>query len=133
MVKNLPAVQKTQVQSLGQEDPFKKLMATDSNILAWRIPVGRRAWWAACNPWTHTESNTTEAAKQLQQHGLSQDTRSSSLCSIAGPCCSSILYQFASANPKRPLLPSPTLLPLGNRRYILYVPDFISVVRDFTF
>ena len=38
MVKNLPAVQKTQVQSLGQEDPLEKGMATHSSILAWRIP-----------------------------------------------------------------------------------------------
>ena len=38
MVKNLPAVQKTQVQSLGQEEPMEKGMATHSSILAWRIP-----------------------------------------------------------------------------------------------
>ena len=38
MVKNLPAVQETQVQSLGQEDPLEKGMATQSMILPWRIP-----------------------------------------------------------------------------------------------
>ena len=38
MVKNFPAMQETQVQSLGQEDALEKGMATDSNILAWRIP-----------------------------------------------------------------------------------------------
>ena len=38
MVKNLPATQETQVQSLGQEDSLEKGMATHSNILAWRIP-----------------------------------------------------------------------------------------------
>ena len=37
MVKNLPAMQKTQVQSLGLEDPLKKLMTTYLSILAWRI------------------------------------------------------------------------------------------------
>ena len=36
--KNLPAMQKTQVQSLGWEDPLEKEMATQSSILAWRIP-----------------------------------------------------------------------------------------------
>ena len=36
--KNLPAMQETQVQSLGQEGPLKKEMATHSSILAWRIP-----------------------------------------------------------------------------------------------
>ena len=35
---NLPAVQETQVQSLGQEGPLEKGMATHSSILAWRIP-----------------------------------------------------------------------------------------------
>ena len=39
MVKNLPAVQaETWVQSLGQEDPLEKGMATHSRILAWRMP-----------------------------------------------------------------------------------------------
>ena len=37
MVKNLPAMQKTQVQSLGWEDPPEKEMATHSSILAWKI------------------------------------------------------------------------------------------------
>ena len=38
MVKNLLAMQETRVQSLGQEDPLEKGMATHSSILAWRIP-----------------------------------------------------------------------------------------------
>ena len=38
MVKNLPAMQETRVQSLGREDPLEKEMATHSSILAWRIP-----------------------------------------------------------------------------------------------
>ena len=37
MVKNLPAMWETWVQSLGQEDPLEKGMATHSSILAWRI------------------------------------------------------------------------------------------------
>ena len=37
-VKNLPAMQETQVRSLGGEDPLEKEMATHSSILAWRIP-----------------------------------------------------------------------------------------------
>ena len=37
-VKNLPAMQETQVQSLGQKDPLEKGMATHSSTLAWRIP-----------------------------------------------------------------------------------------------
>ena len=38
MVNNLPAIQETQVQSLGWEDPLQKGNDTHSNILAWRIP-----------------------------------------------------------------------------------------------
>ena len=38
LVKNLPAIQETWVQSLGWEDPLEKGMATPSSILAWEIP-----------------------------------------------------------------------------------------------
>ena len=38
MVKNLPAVQETQVQPLGREDPLEREIATHSSVLAWRIP-----------------------------------------------------------------------------------------------
>ena len=38
VAKNQPAMQEIQVQSLGQEDPLEKRMATHSSILAWRIP-----------------------------------------------------------------------------------------------
>ena len=38
MIKNLPAMQETQVRSQGQEDSLEKGMATHSNILTWRIP-----------------------------------------------------------------------------------------------
>ena len=43
-VKNLPAMQETQVQSLVQEDPLEKGMATLSSILVWRIPWKWGAW-----------------------------------------------------------------------------------------
>jgi len=38
MVKNQPAMQESQVRSLGWEDPLEKGMATHSSILVWRIP-----------------------------------------------------------------------------------------------
>ena len=38
LVKNLPTVQEAGVRFLGQEDPLEKEMATQSSILAWRIP-----------------------------------------------------------------------------------------------
>ena len=46
MVKNLPATWETRLQSLGQEDPLEKGMATHSSILAWRIPWARGDWRA---------------------------------------------------------------------------------------
>ena len=46
MVKHLPTMQETQVQSLGQEDLLEKEMATHSSTLAWN-PMGGGAWWAA--------------------------------------------------------------------------------------
>ena len=58
MVKNLPAEQETQVQSMGQENPLEKEMATHSSILAWEIPWTRSL--VGCSPWGHKESGTTE-------------------------------------------------------------------------
>ena len=45
MVKNLPALWETWVQSLCRKDPLEEGMATHSSILVWRIPVDRGAWW----------------------------------------------------------------------------------------
>ena len=57
MVKNLPAVQETWVQSLGWEDPLEEGMETHSSILAWRIPMDR-AWWATVHGVTKSWTNT---------------------------------------------------------------------------
>ena len=46
MVKNPPLMWETWVQPLGREDPLEEGMATHSSILAWRIPMDGRAWWA---------------------------------------------------------------------------------------
>ena len=46
MVKNLPAMWETWVQSLGWEDPLEESTATHSSLLAWRIPIERGAWKA---------------------------------------------------------------------------------------
>ena len=45
-VKPLSTMRETWVQSLGQEDPLEKEMATHSSILAWKNPMDRGAWWA---------------------------------------------------------------------------------------
>ena len=68
MVKRLLTVRKTQVQSLGLEDPLEKEMATHSSTLAWKIP-----WTEECvgySPRGHKESDTTE-----QHHSLTHCLR----------------------------------------------------------
>ena len=51
-------LQEMQVQSLSWEDALVEGMATYSSILAWRIPMDRRAWWATVHG--IAESDTTE-------------------------------------------------------------------------
>ena len=45
-IKSLPAMQETQVWSLGEKDPLEKKMATYSSILPWKYPMDEGAWWA---------------------------------------------------------------------------------------
>ena len=58
MVKNPPAMQKTQVRSLGWEDPLEEGMVTHSSNFAWRIPMDRRDSQATAHG--VTKSVTTE-------------------------------------------------------------------------
>ena len=57
MVKNLPEMQETRIQSLGEEDPLESGMATHSSILAGGIPMDRGAWQATVHE--VAESHTT--------------------------------------------------------------------------
>ena len=58
MVKLLPTMQETWVQSLGEEDLLEKEMATHSSILAWKIPWTEEL--VGYSPWGHKELDTTE-------------------------------------------------------------------------
>ena len=58
VVKNLPAMQETQVPSLGWEDPLEKGMATHTSIVAWRIPWTEEP--GGLQSMGHKESDTTE-------------------------------------------------------------------------
>ena len=62
MEKNQPAVQETQVQSLGWEDPLEKGIATHSSILAWRIP------------WTEEPGSLQSRGSRRVRHGLATNT-----------------------------------------------------------
>ena len=57
-VKHLPTMQETQVRFLGREDPLEKEMATNSNILAWRIPWTEEP--GGHSPLDHKELDMTE-------------------------------------------------------------------------
>ena len=63
MVKNLPAMQETQLQSLGWEDLLEKRMETHSSILAWRSPW-TGVWWATAHG--VAESDTTDVTNTVQ-------------------------------------------------------------------
>ena len=59
VIKNPPAVQETQVRSLGWEDPLEESMATHSSVLAWRIPWTEEPG----SPWCCRESDMIEATE----------------------------------------------------------------------
>ena len=65
VVKNLPAMQETWVQSLGLEDPLKKGIATHSSILTWRIPWTEEP--EGYSPWGCKESDMSEVTEY--KHG----------------------------------------------------------------
>ena len=71
MVKNLPAMQETRVQSLGLEDPLQKELATRPRILAWKIPWTEEP--GGLQSWGHKESDTTEKLKLNLQKNLKPD------------------------------------------------------------
>ena len=68
MVKNLPAMQETWVQSLGWEDTLEEGMATHSSILAWGILMDRGAWWATVHRVAQELDLTEVTTQQQQQH-----------------------------------------------------------------
>ena len=63
MVKNLPAMCNAWVQSCGWEYPLEEGMATYSSILAWRIPMDRRAWWATVHGVTKSQTRLIDSAQ----------------------------------------------------------------------
>ena len=69
MEKNLPAMQETRGQSLGQEDPQEKEMASHSSILAWRIPglrsMGSQRVGHDKETNTHTHIHTLILSREL--------------------------------------------------------------------
>ena len=105
LVKNLPAMQKTQVQSLGREGPLEEGMATHSSICAWRIP--RTEELAGYSPWGCKESDTTEGLTlsffligNLSLSPLNQNRIRLLLMEGKAPCSApSIIFQTRKLRP----------------------------------
>ena len=66
IVKNLPTVQETWIRSLGWEVPLEEGIVTHSNILAWRIPMDRGAWWATVHRVPKSRTQLRDEAQQAQ-------------------------------------------------------------------
>ena len=60
MVKNLPAIQKTWIKSPGWGNPLEEGMATQSSILAWRIPMDRGVWQATIHEVTKSQTQLSD-------------------------------------------------------------------------
>ena len=67
MVKNLPAMQEIWAQSLGWEDPLEEDMETHSNILVWRIPMDRGAWWTRVHGVAKSQTQLSDLAQQQRR------------------------------------------------------------------
>ena len=72
MVKNLPAIQGTQVPSLGQEDPMEKGMTIHSSVLAWRISWPELADYS---PWGHKGSDRTQQLTHTEESYTQRNTK----------------------------------------------------------
>ena len=73
MVKNPPAMQETQVQSLHQDDPLEKRMGTHSSVLAWIIPWTEEPSWL--QPVGCKKSDVTEQLTHMQGHKFMRDSK----------------------------------------------------------
>ena len=106
MVKNLPAMQETQVQSLGWEDPLEKSMATPSSILAWSIP------------WTEEPGRLQSVGLQRVKHDWATNTFTYLLCYCSDrnvsvkvvPILSKLCYCLTVSTPPSPPHPYHTFL-----------------------
>ena len=100
MVKNMPEMQETQVQSLDQEDPLKKGMATHSNILAWKIPWTEKPGGLQSMGWQRVRLDWANNTFTFQHRNLDYFPHKwCSLCSII----SWITHHGGSAAVKAPV------------------------------
>ena len=101
-VKNLPVMWETWVRFLGWEDPLEEGMATPSSILAWRVPMDRRAWRAMVHgvekSWTRLRTVDTCAFRTwFSDSKCSQRTLSSHRCPHSGAGLASPVFTEGSS------------------------------------
>ena len=98
MVKRLPAMWETQVQSLGWEGPLEKGMATHSSTLAWKIPWTEELWRSleGYSPWNYPGQNTAVGSLSPLQEIFPTQGLKSGL-----PHCRWILYQLSEKESPR--------------------------------
>ena len=80
MVKNLPAVQETQVQFLGQEDPLEKGIPTHTSVLAWKIPWTKVP--GGLQSMGFTELKMTEQIPQNKKKKLWRNTKNTKYLNV---------------------------------------------------
>ena len=80
-IKNLPAVQETQVPSLGREDPLEKEMATNCSIFAWRIAGTENPGWLQSSQFSLSVMSDSLRPRGLQHARLPCPSPTSGACS----------------------------------------------------
>ena len=114
MVKNRLAMRQTWVRSLGWENPLEVGMATHSGILAWRIPMDRRAWWArvhgVAKTWTRLSDSTQDIEISQQERDTDRQDEFQVQSPSTGQTSSSPHHtSFQPAGPSLRLLTGPQL------------------------
>ena len=103
MVKHLPTIRETWVQSLGWEDPLEKEMATHSSTIAWKIPWTEEP--GRLSPWGHKESDTTERL-HLVGAGQLKKKESTKEKAASAPLPSSALHYYSKHFTNAPVHPA---------------------------
>ena len=99
LIKNMPAMQETQVWSLGLEDPLENKMATHFSILAWKIPMHRGAWRATVHGVAKSWTRLSDFLVSLPR----KTVRTSGPCTWRAPWASpSICTKHSLINRTRP-------------------------------
>ena len=80
MVKILPTMQESQVQSLGQEDPLEKQTVTHSSILAWRTPMDRGAGRVTVHGVAKSRTRLSDQLSLFQKRSGSSHSKAFSQC-----------------------------------------------------